>query len=319
MIQALEEVQVEHEEYKKALEVAEINAKQKRAELEKAIAECEELEVEIARNNRLQTASRREGAAIKKKVTDLNDQVQTAQWALQEVELEEEKLRAQIVSSPERRQAELFEKKNQLQSEKDECNRLEEAVQECKIKYSNALKLYQEFSDCIKDIDELKEEAQKYNDIVYKLNQTQKEISDMEKATDELNSQITDAERDRNRIEEKIKAQTLQHQMNMQAIQESMDNAKKELLQVEKDRRDAMARIEAGEKEVQALNALIEQEQIKTDAEIQNLITNYKKLELKFRERNDKREKQILSLSSTHFQTTTTDENNKENNIVAKK
>ena len=250
--------------------------------MEEIMMECEELEIEIARNNRLQTASRQEAANIKKKVNDLNDRLQTSIWALQEVEAEEEKLRQQVVDSPERYKLQLSDAKNKLQMEKDECIRLEEEIQQCKTKYSNALKIYQDISNCIEDMDELHDEAVKYQEMTSKLVNVRKTIEETTKNTAELNEQITDNERELARIEDKIKSQRHQHSIKMSALQESLDTTKRELIQVEKERRDAMARIEKHEQEVQRLHSLIEHERSAAETDITDLITKYKVLENKF-------------------------------------
>lgn len=272
--------------------------------MEEIIRECEELEIEIARNNRLQTASRQEAAAIKKKANELNDQLQTAQWTLQEIEAEEEKLRAQIVTSPERRIAELQESKERLQNEKVECARLEEAIRESKMKYAYGLKRYQDFNNCIKDMEELKEEANKYTDLVAKFNDARKKNEDINKLSDDVTTQTVDCERELSRIEEKIKSQRSQHKLKMDALQEALDIAKQDLLKVEKDRREAMARIDAGEKEVRTLQLVIEQERTQTEHEIQNMISSYKQLEEKFMDKDKKRIKILKSVF---------EESNKEN------
>ena len=52
--------------------------------------------------------------------------------------------------------------------------------------------------------------------------------------------------------------------MKMDAAQDRLDTAKAQLVLVEKERREGMARVEAGEAEVRALEAQMQQEQQKT-------------------------------------------------------
>jgi uncharacterized protein YdcH (DUF465 family) len=68
--------------------------------MEETLRECEKLEMEIAHHNQVQAAAREETTALKKEANDLKDEVFTAGWHVQELEAEEEKLRLQIVSSP---------------------------------------------------------------------------------------------------------------------------------------------------------------------------------------------------------------------------
>jgi hypothetical protein len=58
---------------------------------------------------------------------------------------------------------------------------------------------------------------------------------------------------------------------------------------VEKERRDGMARVEAGEEEVRALEAQMKTEQEKTMQEIAELVAEYKEMEKLFVVRNEQR------------------------------
>lgn len=309
LITALEETKVEHDEVEKAYLVAEELAKQKREQMNEVIRECEKLELEISRNNRLQKATREESSVVKKAATDLNDKLQTALWALQELEAEEERLRPQIAANPMQRKTELREWTEKVQTEKWECERLEVEIEESKTKYANALKIYQDFSSCIKDMDELQEVASKYSQSLEKLNDVHRQTDEITKKTDEINQQIVDSERDTFRLEEKFKAQRLQHQMKMVTLQECMDAAKRDLLRIEKDRREAISRMDAAEREVQALKVMIEQEQKKGQSEIDMMVSKYKTVEKRFLERNNKLTEHLLSITDTD------ETSNKENSV----
>ena len=65
--------------------------------------------------------------------------------------------------------------------------------------------------------------------------------------------------------------------------------SKEQLLLVEKERREGMARVEAGEAEVRALEAQMNAAQEQTDKEIAELIAEYKETEKAFLMRNEKR------------------------------
>jgi len=70
-----------------------------------------------------------------------------------------------------------------------------------------------------------------------------------------------------------------QHKLKMDAAQESLEQAKVQLLEVEKERRDGMARVEAGEAEVRAMEARIEEETKRTDSEIEGMVTEFQETE----------------------------------------
>jgi predicted nuclease with TOPRIM domain len=66
-LDALEEAQAENAELTDKLAIAEEESEEKRTEMEEIIRECEELEIEITRNNKLQSAARQQAAALKKR------------------------------------------------------------------------------------------------------------------------------------------------------------------------------------------------------------------------------------------------------------
>ena len=116
MLSTLDELNEENLELKKQLEFTEDESQFKSQEMQQVVDECQELELEIARNNQLQTTAREEGAALKKTATDLKDELATATWGLEEAEAEEERLRAQVVSSPDRRKAEMAHRRQLVRS-----------------------------------------------------------------------------------------------------------------------------------------------------------------------------------------------------------
>jgi hypothetical protein len=65
----------------------------------------------------------------------------------------------------------------------------------------------------------------------------------------------------------------------MDAMQHSMEAANAELFLVEKDRRDGMARIDTIKEEVVSLEAAIEQEKQKNEAEIAEILDAFRRFE----------------------------------------
>lgn len=276
-------------ELNRQLDITEKESQTKFQEMEEVVRECQELELEIARNNRLQSTAREEAAALKKKANDLKDELATSVWALQEAEAEEERLRSQVVSSPDRRKAEMTHRRERLDKVKQECATLEKELQDSKAKILNAKQISKDFDSINSTLDELQVQATKYADIIKQLEETQEKIQVSEKQTSEYAKATEQAERELHRIEEKIIHQRQQRKMQMDAMQEALEVAKSQLLAVEKDRRDGMARVEAGEAEVKKLEADMEREKIKTAQEIQAMIREYQATEKLFLERNAER------------------------------
>ena len=299
LIAKLDEVNTEHDQLQEVLEEKQQRAKVHYHEMEEIMRECEELEVEIARNNKRQAATREESAALKKKANELQDAVSTAQWALEQAEAEEESLRSQVVSSPDRRKSEMYIRQERLRKIKEDCAALETTVQETKTKVVNALQTLQDLDATNTVLDDLQDEVNKHAELVRKLDETRKKYLASDKKTAELHKQMEEAERQLARAEAKIVQQRKQHQLQIDAVTDELNMAKQQLLRVEKDRREGMARVEAGEKEVQALQNAMEQARRTTEAEIETVLAEYKQVEADFLERNRQQVEAVLSQCAT--------------------
>ena len=163
-------------------------------ELEGIMRECEELELEISRNNKLQAAARDEANQLKKTANDLKDQVATAVWALQEAEAEEEKLRLQIVSSPDRRKSELAVRTDRLRKIKDDCTNLDTSIQACKTRVANAIHALQELEKTNSILENLQEQAQAYTELLRKTEETRKRFQTIQKKNEAVEKQIEEIE-----------------------------------------------------------------------------------------------------------------------------
>jgi hypothetical protein len=65
----------------------------------------------------------------------------------------------------------------------------------------------------------------------------------------------------------------------MDAAQAALHAASGELLIFERQQREAVARVQEGEEEVELLKALMEEERIKTEQEIEDIMLAYRKME----------------------------------------
>jgi chromosome segregation ATPase len=257
--------------------------------MQEIMNECEGLEMEIARNSQVQAAAREEAAALKKKVNDLKDEVVTAVWVLQEMEAEEEKLRLQIVSSPDRRKAEMLVRQERLRKVKAECSELETAIQQCKTKVVHGKQTLKELEATNSILAELHEEANKNTELVRKIEDTRKKVALRKKYLIEKNDEIEEENRHVQRLDETIISQRKQHTLQMQAAQEALDQAKQRLLNVERERRNGMARVEKGMASVRELQDVLDKEQADAEATIQDLLDSYHETEAKFLEEFDKK------------------------------
>lgn len=288
-MQALEELNVENAQLAEHLDQTAGDSQIKYSEMEQVITDCQELEMEIARNNKLQAAAREEAAAFKKQANDLKDQLATAQWALQEAEAEEEALRSKIVSSPDRRKMDLAAKKERLERDKEECSDLQMQIQDCKTKAMHVQQATKDMQSVLVVLEELQLEFSRYEQLVRQSEETIEKIEANEKKAADILEETEETERYLHRSEEKIVHQRKQHKMQVEASHDALEMVKSQLLAVEKDRRDGMARVEAGETEVRALEAAIGLARVKTQEEIQTMIAEYNETEKLYLARNNKR------------------------------
>jgi kinetochore protein Nuf2 len=289
LLEVLEKLHMENEELRQQLEEVQAESSIKMEEFDRVAKECQELESEIARSNKLQASKREEATLLKKEVTTLKDELASATWTLQETQAEEEVLKGQVVSSPDRRKRELQEKKEYLEKEKEETRRLQQEIADGKAKTVRLQQAIKDLQDTMSLQRQVLDEASKYDDLKSQLEETTKEVEANQIKTAEVEESTEEAERSLFRLEEKLSHLRKQSKMKMDAVQDRLDVAKEQLLIVEKERRDGMARVEAGEAEVQALKEQMKAEQERTEEEIATMIAAYKELEEDFDRRNEKR------------------------------
>jgi chromosome segregation ATPase len=248
LIKALNEVHDENKQLHQQLTESQASSKQKNAELDEIMEECRELELEIAQDNRRQATAREEAVQLKRQANDLKDELTAAEWKNEELEADEEKLRALIVSSPDRRRAEVEDRRERVLVEKKENVTIDNKIQQNKIAIRNLQKAERNLKTTTAKLEELHKAA--------------------------------------HRAEEKILARRKQNALQLQAAQEALDTAKSRLLNVEKERREGMLRVQQGEAEVHSLHAAMEDDRVKTEKEIQEMVAEYKELERAFFERD---------------------------------
>jgi vacuolar-type H+-ATPase subunit I/STV1 len=198
-------------------------------------------------------------------------------------------LRSKIVSSPDRRKMDLAAKKERLERDKEECSDLQMQIQDCKTKAMHVQQATKDMQSVLVVLEELQLEFSRYEQLVRQSEETIEKIEANEKKAADILEETEETERYLHRSEEKIVHQRKQHKMQVEASHDALEMVKSQLLAVEKDRRDGMARVEAGETEVRALEAAIGLARVKTQEEIQTMIAEYNETEKLYLARNNKR------------------------------
>lgn len=80
-------------------------------------------------------------------------------------------------------------------------------------------------------------------------------------------------------LEEKLSHHRQQGKRRLATAKQELDYAQTELMLVEKDRRDGLARVEVAEADVRSIEAKIEEERLTVEREIEEMIGVYKKFE----------------------------------------
>lgn len=247
--------------------------------MEEVAKECEALTVQIAQSNKLQASKRDEASALKRTANDLKDELATATWTLEEADAEEERLRSQIVSSPDRRQRDLNAKREALDNEREECENVENQLQNTKTMCLHVTEAIKAVQTELAVAEEVKTEAGKYTVVAEKREKTSLEYEVSKKEVTEVSDSIVLVTRDLNRTEEKLTNLQRQSKSKMDAAQESLEKAKSRLQSVEKDRTDGMKRIEDGGVQVRELESQIEDDRIQAQQDIEAMISEFRETE----------------------------------------
>ncbi|KAL3936203.1 MAG: hypothetical protein SGARI_002658 [Bacillariaceae sp.] len=289
LLEDLGNLHKENEELGEHLGLVEAESTLKMEEFDRVSKQCQELESEIAKSNKLQASKREEASLLKKQVNKMKDELETAAWTLQELQAEEEALQGQVVSSPDRRKNELQVKKDCLEKEKEESRRLQLEITDGKAKTARLQQAIKDLQETMTLQRQVLDEASKCEEALDQVEQTSKEVNNNHTKTSEIADATDESERSLFRLEEKLSHTRKQSRMKMDAVQDRMEIAKEQLVIVEKERREGLARVEAGEAEVQSLKAQMKEEQEKTEQEVAVMIAEYQTLEQAFHKRNEKR------------------------------
>jgi predicted nucleic acid-binding Zn-ribbon protein len=278
---ALEEVTEENLQLNEQLTIVQRESHDLNKEMEEVEHECEELEIEIARNNKLQSAKREEATEWKKKHTDLQNELATAKLALQEKHIELENLQTKLVSSPERHTQNVKDLQSALKKVRKDGNQLEEEWQRIKTISVHISQAIKDVPIVTRQLRQLVDNCNRISHIRDDITKTKSEKETLCQLTSEVNEKIQSLEASHNRSEEKLQHMRKQYKLKMDAAQEALESAKLRLLQVDQEQSEGMARVEAGEAELKALEKQFDQERCRTDQEIEEMMQIYSAMEHK--------------------------------------
>eukprot|EP00554_Chaetoceros_debilis_P013495 CAMPEP_0194111468 /NCGR_PEP_ID=MMETSP0150-20130528/10464_1 /TAXON_ID=122233 /ORGANISM="Chaetoceros debilis, Strain MM31A-1" /LENGTH=459 /DNA_ID=CAMNT_0038800909 /DNA_START=142 /DNA_END=1521 /DNA_ORIENTATION=+ len=275
----LVQAQQERENLMEQLRLAQAQADERWEEMRTTEEDCAELESEIAQQNKVQTSIRQESTNLKKRATMLKDQIATAELAMTEMEAEERKLLPQVVESPDTLQGHigslnltLNEEQHNLKLAQEESKLTDLRVRNVKKAQSNIVAATQLSKDIVIARAKFEKLSREATDIQNSIDNNSSQLEKLEHTRRELQVEVKQLEKttEGNRKEAKIKSD---------AISSRLQVVNDKLQLVEKDRRDAKATLERHEQEVQLIQTIIQEEKVKSDEEIKEIITSFHLME----------------------------------------
>jgi kinetochore protein Nuf2 len=284
----LMEVEQEHKMLQEQLEATKQKADQRWEEAQMCNNDEEELESEIAQQNKVQRAIRHESSELKKKANVLKDQIDMAELGLQELESEEKKLQSQVVQPPEELQREMKDIEVTLKQEKNRCKEAEEEARVVAVKTTNVFNAKKDLVNAIELVDKLGREMKKYHEAEGQHEEVERAMVSSQneiKRLEELNTNH------KNELQDKlsqIEASKIDSKRRLDELQSFIQETDSELQSLEKEGRDAKDRIEHEELEMNIIKNRIKEDNMKTEQEIADIVEMMHLVETKFIEQADR-------------------------------
>lgn len=262
--------------------------------------DCLELENEMKRVTQINSKLRTELENMNKAKAKLKDDVEGAELSVQECAAELHKWRTRLVQSPERKMQGIQQKTQLLEVIKGEVREMEQQWNASKASKNQRRDVCQALDglrlDALIDLaDVAQRSAQRNRD-------GQIKVVAAEQESQQVEATVTQAEREYQRQYEHCAGEKKRHELQFVAAQESHDTVLDQLLRLEKDRRDAMARTEQGEREVAALSAQLEEEKRLADETVQNMVGQYRIQERAWKGRLEVQMKELGSTAAAEHE-----------------
>lgn len=279
LVAGLVEVSEENSALLSQLAQTEEEVTSKMKEGEEVLNDCDELEREIAQQNKIQASIRQESQDLKKKSNELKDQIATSDLALQEAEAEERKLLPRVVKEPQLIQNEVSQLTKSLKIEKQTCDTAEQEEKLSRLRIANVVRAENDVASAIELMKDVMEEKVKYENSIAEVEDISFKI-DENRENREKNSNLCQRYEDEiQNIEDKIRINQEESKNSISYAIASFDKATKSLSQAEKGKREGNALLDTNEAEVHTLESAIKQEKIKFESEISTLMAEFKKFE----------------------------------------
>ena len=241
--------------------------------------ECKEIETKIGALNKQQAAIRHESGELKKKANDLKDRNATISLAIQEGAAEEKKLTGQVVSSPERVRKEMSNATERLDAERKESLELERDAVKMKAASESSQRVAKDVTKTLTEVDATVTIEETLRSSTEEIKITHAAIDEKAEQEMETAAVIAGHERVVTKYTEKCEFLKKNAGLKQQAAETALLSAQQMLLKSEKDRRDCSATITQVETEARAELRATGEEESRLNAETENMIKEYMKME----------------------------------------
>jgi len=296
LISGLVEVNEEKVMLQGKLEEANAAAESRWSEADVVENDCEELESEIGKQNKVQAAIRDESTELKKKSSLLKDKIATVELSLQQVEGEERKLQQQVVQDPEKIKGRTEELLKALDAKQAACQASEQDAKISKICVSNVDKAKIDVLIATKTAKEVKEVETELTILQREFDDTNARGAKIEEENAASGSVYEKKKREIHLKDVRTRLDKEQFKIKIDSVDASLSKANAELLLVEKGRRDGKERVEAEQEEVRILKCIIEEERQRSENEIAEMVNKFKDMEKMVMEKNN----QFLNALGVH-------------------
>jgi kinetochore protein Nuf2 len=279
LIGGLLEVRQEQEMLNDQLLQVQLDSEKRWGEAKVTDDDCGDIEIEIARQNKLQASIRHESQEMKKVANVLKDKIATTELAIQELGVKERKLVPQVVESPIKLKEDIGDLTAKLEQERKHCEEAEHDAKLALLRVGSVIEAQDAVVEANNILKQAADNKENYEQSLEESKSMEEKIRVHETESTRLKNMNKDLEKELHKIEDKTYNFQQQAMTKMDAAKASLHALNAELLLVEKDRRDATSKVEKCDEEVQLLKRFIDEEKIKTDEEIKEIIVAFQKME----------------------------------------
>uniref|UniRef100_A0A7S0CD28 Kinetochore protein Nuf2 N-terminal domain-containing protein n=1 Tax=Proboscia inermis TaxID=420281 RepID=A0A7S0CD28_9STRA len=279
LIADLQQVQEENEMLNQQFEETKVESANEWNAIEEVENECEEIESEIAVQNKLQASIRQESGLLKKKANDLKDKIATISLAIQDAESEERKLATGIVKSPQRIKTDMAGITKTLEIEREECQKAKREALAGRQSIANITKAKEDVIQATYLMEEVSGERSKHKSVIDEVDVAKCSIEGNEKKIREFESRSKECVREIDFLEKEAISIRKQSEIKLNEQRQAYHDAGLSLAAVEKGRKEQLARMDAHEVELKELEEARSKERLEMELEIKNMVQAYKDME----------------------------------------